>query len=171
MVTKISSLIGIHLVAVKNHQQLIGSCSLQKADEIRSTLADRLGDYSQTWFSIENCLSRMSAISKFDKTIGRIDHIFFGSLLSTDKFIIHQTPLNDQNQWSATVVNDDKLTIESRGIRPNDPTFCLSFSFDKLMKDVLVIDGDNYSEIIFSYNAITIQSRSSLSKQLDRFIV
>jgi hypothetical protein len=138
-------------------KQFTYSCSLSNAYQIRSNLADSLGEYPQIWFSIDHQNN-----SKFDKNILNIDHIFFGSLLSNEKFVIHDTPLNDRNHWTIKIYNKQTLIIECEDIR-------LSILLKFLHKEILVIDGEDFSEIILSYNMMTIDRRSNDNKKLEKY--
>lgn len=145
----ISSLIGLQpLSKQKDNNQITYKCSLLKARQVRSTLADSLGQYPQIWFSIDH-LNNPS--SKFNENI---DQIFFGCLFSTEKFLIHDTPINKNNHWIIKIFNKQTLIIESEEIR-------LSIPFKFLHKEILVIDGEDFSEIILSYNILSIDIRTN----------
>lgn len=125
------------------------SCSLSNANQIRSNLADRFSQYPQIWFSIDNANSQSTISSS--KTDRVLDHVHFGSLLSTEKFLIHKTSLNVTDQWKMKIHNKQTLLLEcqSSPIR-------LSFPLKYLHREILVIDGEDFSEILFNYNLIFV---------------
>ena len=86
----ISSSIGTNTKYDKNKTQVSWSCSWQKAEQIRSSLPNFIAQYPQIWFSMK---TSYSAFLPFNKDIGNEIHVSFGSLLSTSKFLIHDTPL------------------------------------------------------------------------------
>ncbi len=146
LVNTISTSIGIRTLSKQKDDQLFYSCSLSNARKIRSNLADYFSEYPQIWFSIDNSNSSSSS-GKFNN---KLDHILFGSLLSNEKFLIHDTPLNQINHWTIKIHNKQTLIIESKS------SIRLSIPLKYLHKEILVIDGEDFSEIIFSYNLITI---------------
>jgi hypothetical protein len=162
LVKIISPLIGNHSLTKQKDNEISYKCSLLNARQIRSTLADSLSQYPQIWFSIDYPNQSNKSLSKFQQNI---DHIFFGSLFSTEKFLIHDTPLTKTNHWIIKIANKQTLTIES-----NDETSSirLSIPFKFLHKDILVIDGEDFSEIIFSYNIITIEIRTNKNLKYEK---
>jgi hypothetical protein len=122
-------------------------CTISKARQIRSNLADLFGQYPSIWFSIDDCNQSNSSSSKSDRNL---DQIFFGSLLSNEKFLIHKTPFHQTDQWKIKLHNKQTLIIE------NQSSINLSIPLKYLQKEILVIDGEDFSEIIFSYNLISI---------------
>ena len=84
------------------------------------------------------------------KSDRQLDHIFFGSLLSNEKFLIHQIPFSPTDQWKLKISSKQTLIIE------NQSSISLSILFKHLHKEILVIDGEDFSEIIFSYHFISI---------------
>ncbi|CAF3878794.1 unnamed protein product [Rotaria sp. Silwood2] len=165
LVNIISSSIGIRTLSKQKNNQLSYSCSLCNARQIRSTLADSLGQYPQIWFSIDysNQLNKVS--SKYDKNSYLIDHIFFGSLYSIEKFVVHNTPLNERKHWKIKIYNKQTLLVESD---EENSSIHLSIPLKFLHKEILVIDGEDFSEIIFSYNSIAIDIRTNNNKKLEK---
>ncbi|CAF2800706.1 unnamed protein product [Rotaria sp. Silwood2] len=137
LVNIISSSIGIRTLSKQKNNQLSYSCSLCNARQIRSTLADSLGQYPQIWFSIDysNQLNKVS--SKYDKNSYLIDHIFFGSLYSIEKFVVHNTPLNERKHWKIKIYNKQTLLVESD---EENSSIHLSIPLKFLHKEILVID-------------------------------
>ncbi len=160
----ISSALGIRTLSKQKDNQYSYSCTLSNARQIRSILADSLGHYPQIWFSIDQ--STNSSSSKFsNKNPNHIDHIFFGSLLSTEKFLIHNTPLNERNHWTIKIDPKQTLIIESQ---QDKSTICLSIPLKFLHKEILIIDSEDFSEIIFSYNIISIDIQTNDNKKLEK---
>jgi hypothetical protein len=120
-------------------------CTISNARQIRSNLADLFGQYPYIWFSID--YSNQSNISS---SYRNLDQIFFGSLLSNEKFLIHKSPFQQTDQWKMKIHNKQTLIIE------NQSSITLSISLKYLEKNILVIDGEDFSEIIFSYHLINV---------------
>jgi hypothetical protein len=114
-------------------------CTISNARQIRSNLADLFGQYPYIWFSID--YSNQSNISSSYRN---------GSLLSNEKFLIHKSPFQQTDQWKMKIHNKQTLIIE------NQSSITLSISLKYLEKNILVIDGEDFSEIIFSYHLINV---------------
>ena len=147
LVNIISSSIGLNKIPKQKDEQLSYSCSFSNACQIRSNLADCFSQYPQIWFSIDHVIQSNSS----SKTLQNLDQIFFGSLLSTEKFLIHNTPLNQFDSWTIKIQNKQTLIIE------NPSSIRLSIPLKFLHKEILIIDGEDFSEILFSYYLITIE--------------
>lgn len=155
---------GIRTLSKQKDNQYSYSCSLSNARQIRSKLADSLGQYPQIWFSIDQSTTTSSL--KYNKNSNPIDHIFFGSLLSTEKFLIHNTPLNERNHhWTIKIDSKQTLIIESD---EDKSSIRLSIPLKFLHKEILVIDSDDFSEIIFSYNLISIDIQTNNNKKFEK---
>ncbi|CAF3120665.1 unnamed protein product [Rotaria socialis] len=165
LVNIISSSMGIRSLSKQNNNQFSYSSSLLNARQIRSSLADTLGQYPQIWFSIDHSNQFNNSSSKFDKNVYMIDHIFFGSLYSIEKFLVHNTPLNNRNRWKIRIYNKQTLMIESEDEEEEEEeevcSIRLSVPIKFLHKQILVIDGEDFSEIICSYNFITVEIRTN----------
>lgn len=147
----ISSSIGIkkQLVCKQKDNQLSYSCSLSNANEIRSNLADCFSQYPQIWFSIDTPSYSKISSTKSDRII---DNLYFGCLLSTDKFLIHKTLFKQTDQWTIKILTKQTLFIENKSL-----AIRLSFPLKYLHKEILIIDGEDFSEMIFSYSLFTIE--------------
>jgi len=165
----ISSSIGIRTKYNKNKTQLSCSCSLSKAHEIRSMLANFIDQYPQIWFTIALPNNFGSAFLPFGKNIGNEIHVSFGSLLSTSKFLVHDTPLNDRTQWTITFCNEQTLVIECQADNTNNASIRLTFSMKCVDKNILVIDGNTYSDIILNMNTITTDVRTNDKIKTNRY--
>ncbi|UJR30133.1 hypothetical protein I4U23_017674 [Adineta vaga] len=152
LVQILSSSLSIRSLSKSKDNQYTYTCSLSIARHIRSILADSLAEYPQIWFSIDH-LSHSS--SKLFKDSQPLDHLYFGSLLSTEKFLIHSTPLNDRKSWTIRIDPKQNLLLQS-----SDEQLSIPLKF--LHKEILVIDSEDFSEIIFSYNSISIDRPAKL---------
>ncbi|CAF1495011.1 unnamed protein product [Adineta steineri] len=153
LVKIISSSLNIHtLVKQKDNNQYSYTCSLSNARQIRSNLADKLDQYPQIWFSIDHDDDSTISSSYFLNNSIIPNYIYFGSLLSTDKFLIHSTPLDHKKHWIIKIDNKQTLIIETQ-----EESIRLSLPLKFLHKQILVIDGEDFSEIIFNYNMISIE--------------
>lgn len=119
---------------------------MSSARHIRSILADALGEYPQIWISIDHVNQSTSNLCKTSRSI---DQLYFGSLLSTEKFFIHSTPLDHRAPWTIRIDPKQTLVLQS-----SDEQLSIPLKF--LQKDILVIDSEDFSEMIFSYNSISI---------------
>jgi hypothetical protein len=83
-----------------------------------------------------------------------LSHLYFGSLLSTEKFLIHSTPLDERQHWTIRIDAKQTLVIQSEEEQ-------LSVPVKFLHKEVLVIESEDFSDMIFSYPIISIESRKT----------
>lgn len=164
----INSSFGISTKLNRNKTELSCSCSLSKADEIRSTLSNLIGQNRQIWFSITYPKDNKLPFIQFGKNIGNEIHISFGSLLSTSKFIVHDTSLKDDaNQWTTMFCNDGK-TLIIKCILLNK-IISLTLPMEYIDKTVLVIDDDTYSNIILNIKTITADIRINDKRYFERY--
>ncbi|CAF1212000.1 unnamed protein product [Adineta ricciae] len=152
LVRIISSSLSIQSLSKSKDNQYTYTCSLSSARHIRSILADSLGEYPQIWFSIDHT---NRSTSNLFKTSQSVDQLYFGSLLSTEKFLIHSTPLDRRTPWTIRIDPKQTLVLQS-----SDEQLSIPMKF--LQKDVLVIDSEDFSEMIFSYNSISIDRPAKL---------
>ncbi|CAF2924367.1 unnamed protein product [Rotaria sp. Silwood2] len=164
----ISSSIGIHTKYNENTTQVFCLCSLSKANQIRSTLANVIVQYPQIWLSINLPNNSNGIYLPFNTNIANEIHVSFGSLLSTSKFLIHDTPLNDRTQWTIKFSNEQKLIIECQPNQKTDSSVCLTLPMKCVNKNILVIDGNTYSDIIFNIDTMTTDVREYDNIKNDR---
>jgi hypothetical protein len=164
-------LIGIPTKFDKNKTQLSCSCSLTKAYEIRSMLSNVTGQYPQIWFSITQPNNKNPPFLQFSKNIGNETYVSFGSLLSTSKFLVHDTLLNDKTQWTITFRNEQTLVLECQANNKTNSSIRLTFSMKCIDKTILVTDGDTYSNIILNIDTITTDVRINNNIKTDRYFV
>ena len=166
---QISASIGVRDLPKGKENQVTYACCVDKAEEIRSRLADCFVHSPQLWLSINHSLQSTTVSSKkFDKTIGQIDYIYFGALLSVEKFLVHSTCFDArQGQWSAKLSNN-AFVLECRS---SNTTYCLSLPLEEIHKEILVIDGEAYSEIILSFDKITIEVRDDANQKLSKYSI
>ena len=168
LATIISSSLGIHLLPRKERNQFVGSCSLSRAHQIRSSLADSLGDHPHIWLSIDLPSPPSNVSSKFDRTIGHIDHVYFGALLSTEKFLAHDIPLSDTSAWSGKIINRHTLRVECSDPHSLHATICLSIPLRSIRKEMLVIDGECYAEIILGFTTMVVERRNNADRRIEK---
>jgi len=104
--------------------------------------------------------------------IGKEIHVRFGSLLSTSKFLVHDTPLNDRTQWTLTFPNEKTLVIECR--TDNNKTnssirLSLSMKCKYIDKNILAVDGNTYSDVILNIDTITTDIRINDNIKTERY--
>ncbi|CAF2096489.1 unnamed protein product [Rotaria magnacalcarata] len=63
--------------------------------------------------------------------------------------------MNERNHWKIEIHNKQTFVIESEN-ENSSIRLCIPFKY--LHKDILIIDDEDFSEIIFSYNLITINT-------------
>lgn len=152
----IDRLIGIRC-EVKEKEGLASCfCALIKAEEIRSTIADTFGEFPQLWLSISYPLQPKTSSYRVENSIGKIDCIRFGALLSVSKFIVHDTRLDEKSCWSAKVVKKTSIVFKC-----SDSTISLTLHNEGLRKTVLIIDGSDYADLILGFDQLTISTHSS----------
>lgn len=166
----ISSLIGVPTKYQKNKAELSCSCSLPKAYQIRSILSNSMSHYPQIWFSITPPNNSGRSFLPFGKNIANKIHVSFGSLLSTSKFFVHDTPLNDSTEWTVIFYNGQTLTIECQADNKINLSIRLTLSMKCIDKNIFVIDGDTYSDIIFNVDAMTTDVRTISNTKNDRYL-
>lgn len=164
----IASTIGVNVRVHHDISKLKCSCSTEKAEEIRLTLADHLSHCPQLWLSVDDPRKKYDSYSNFEQTIGHIDHVFFGALLSPEKFLIHETYFNDRHNWTGKISRDKNLLLETCDSETGHSTISLSLSLKDATKDLLIIDGDDYSELIFCINQINVDVRNNMTKKSER---
>jgi hypothetical protein len=125
-----------------------------------------MSKYPQSWFSIALPNNIGNAFLPFNENIGNEIHVSFGSLLSTSKFLVHETPFDDRAQWTITFRNQETLLIE---YHTNSSSIRLTLSMACISKNVLVIDGDTYSDIILSMDTIATDVRAFNNTKSDRY--
>lgn len=166
----INSSIRIPTKLNKDKTELSCSCLLSKANEIRSTLANSIGQNSEIWFSINYPNKKNVPFFPFGENIGNEIHVSFGSLLSTSKFIVHDTPLNDFIQWTVLFPNRETLAIKCQVNNKTNSSLCLTFPMKCIDKTILVIDDDTYSDIILNINTITADARENDTINNNRYL-
>ncbi len=157
---------GIRTKCNQNQTELSGSCTHSKANVIRSTFFNGMSNYLQSWFSIALPNNIGNAFLPFNENIGHEIHVSFGSLLSTSKFLVHETPFNDRAQWTITFRNEETLLIECHA---DSSLIRLTLSMKYVNKNILVIDGDTYSHIILNMDTITTDIRVVNNTKSDRY--
>jgi hypothetical protein len=146
------------------------SCSIDQVEQIRSILTHTLASCSQLWLSIDYPSSTSRVWSTFDQTIGHIDHVLFGALLSSDKFTRHRTWLDERtHHWSGRISTTRCLVLEQRTNRDNELVVRLSMPLKDVKIDVLVIDGDDFAELILSLSSLTIETQQDGSRPFQRY--
>jgi hypothetical protein len=162
----IFSSFGIRTTSNQNQTELSGSCTHSKADAIRSKFVNSMSKFHQSWFSIALPNNIGTAFLPFNENIGREIHVSFGSLLSTSKFLVHETPFDDRAQWTITFRKQETLLIEHH---TNSSSIRLTLSMECVNKNILVIDGDTYCDIILSMDTITNDVREINNTKSDRY--
>jgi hypothetical protein len=166
----ISSSIGIPTKYNKNKTQATCSCSFSKANEIRSILGNSIRQYPQIWFSITLPTKKSTdAFIPFGKNIGNVIHVRFGSLLSTSKFLVHDTPLNDRTEWTIIFRNEQTLVIECQIDNKTNSSIRITLSMKCVDEKILVIDGNTYSDIILNIDTMATDVRINDNIKSDRY--
>ena len=159
----ISSSFDIRTDFDKNKNELSGACARSKLNIIRSKWTDVMSQYPQIRFSMTPPNNTGDGLLSLNENIGKEIHVFFGSLLSTSKFLIHDTPLKDRTRWTMKFMafrNEETLVIECQADNTSSSSIRLTLSVKCVYKDILVIDSDAYSSIILSMDTITTDVRA-----------
>ena len=151
-----------------NENKLSFTCSESKAEQIRLALANFLKQDPRIWFSISFTKTFGNLFFPFDKNIGGEVYIAFGSLLSTSKFFIHDTPLNSRNYWTALVRNQHTFVIECHTNDESNSSVSLTLPMKSIDKTILVKESANYSEIILNIDVITTDIRTNAIGRKER---
>jgi len=154
---KIEKFLSVRCDWQENNNVISCSCSPTQAEQIRSTFADTFGDYPQLWLSIDDRLEKKNHLSyKSEKSIGKIEYIRFGALLSIEKYLVHQTDLNGRSQWTGKFLKDNTLQLECQNL-----SIRLNLHFNSTDRTVFVIDGSDYADLIFSFDYVTVSMQSN----------
>ena len=162
----IFSSFGMRVVPNPNQTELSGSCTRSKANAIRSKFVNSMCTYPQCWFSIALPNNVGTAFLPFGENIGREIHVSFGSLLSTSRFLVHETLFDDRSQWTITFCNEQTLLIEHH---THDSLIRLTVSMERVNRNILVIDGDTCCDIILSMDTIPTDVRAINNTKSDRY--
>jgi hypothetical protein len=84
-----------------------------------------------------------------------ISYVYFGSLLSANQFVIHAPSIDDGSQWTVEIERK-MLVIKSFQDNQKQLHFRMAIPMKHVHKEILVIDGEDYAEIIFSVRTMTI---------------
>ena len=164
----LSSSFGIRVEYDEKRCELYGECTRAQSSEIRSNWATVMNEYPQSWFSITSSNDRDYIDLPFNENLGNDIHISFGSLLSTSKFLIHDTPLSNRTRWTLALRDEQTLLIECQADQTSPSSIRLVLPLTLIRTDILVIDGDTYSNIILGANAITADVRTTSNNKENR---
>lgn len=140
--------------------ELCGECTRAEASRIRSNLANVMNRYPQSWFSVTLPKETNYIDLPFDENVSDDVQISFGSLLSTSKFLIHETQLSNRTRWTLAFRDEQTLLIECQKDQTIHSSIRLILPLKLIHKDILVIDGEQYSDIILCTNTITADVRN-----------
>lgn len=164
----LSSAFDIHAEYHEKKCEISGECSRSEVNEIRSNLANVMSEHPQSWLSISLPNNRENVVFPFNENIDDEIQISFGSLLSTSKFLIHETPLSNRTRWIVTFRDEKTLLIECQATQISDSTIRFALPMQLIHKAILVIDHTNSTDVILSTDTITADVRITGSTKENR---